>query len=149
VLSIRAGDFAQEGTLHFHYLLPENGGFLRVAATLEEHAAQLADALAHPDAVREQTQRFVHSFIRPHGTGTNATPMVVDALETLASRRAPRRGAGLALALRPAMWSIAAAAAITEGGGADTWHRVRKSGRLRWHRMRKKMVRATASALER
>ena len=61
VLSLLTPEFAgtQEGTLHFHYLLPENGGFLRVAHALDEHVAQLAEVLRHPELVREQTERFV------------------------------------------------------------------------------------------
>jgi hypothetical protein len=142
VLSIRVRNFAQEETLHFRYLLPENGGFLRVARTLEEHAAQLADVLAYPDTVRAQTERFVSNFIRPHGPDVAATPMVVNALESLASRRVASDGAGLALVLRPAMWGVAAAAAAFEFGAGDVWHRARKAGRIRWHRVRKKLVRA-------
>jgi hypothetical protein len=43
VLSFVADRFAgtQEGTLHFHYLLPENGGFLRMARSVAEHVEQL------------------------------------------------------------------------------------------------------------
>ena len=61
VLSLLTPEFAgtQEGTLHFHYLLPENGGFLRVAHALDEHEAQLIEVLRHPELVREQTAHFV------------------------------------------------------------------------------------------
>ena len=83
VLSLMTRDFAgtQEGTLHFRYLLPENGGFLRVASTLEDHAAQLADVLRDPDVMRAQTLRFVQEFLRPNGLDKPCTPMLVDALE--------------------------------------------------------------------
>jgi len=94
VLSLLTPEFAgtQEGTLHFHYLLPENGGFLRVANTLEAHEAQLADALANPAAVRKQSERFVGGFLRPRGLATPCTPFLADAFESAASRRpAPRR----------------------------------------------------------
>jgi hypothetical protein len=52
VLSLLTPEFAgtQEGTLHFHYLLPENGGFLRVAHSLDEHEAQLAEVFAESGA---------------------------------------------------------------------------------------------------
>lgn len=92
VLSMHTQEFAgtQEGTLHFHYLLPENGGFLRVASTLDEHVEQLADVLSHQDEVRAETARFVSSFIRPHGLGVPCTPLVADAIEAL-GREAPRR----------------------------------------------------------
>ena len=69
VLSLLTEEFAatQKGTLHFHYLLPENGGFLRVASTLDEHVTQLVEALRHPDVSRAQTHAFVRSFLRPRG----------------------------------------------------------------------------------
>ncbi len=47
VFSVRVPEYAgtQEGTLHFHYLLSENGGLLHMADSLEEHTRQLAVAL--------------------------------------------------------------------------------------------------------
>jgi hypothetical protein len=91
VCSILADEFAgtQEGTIHFHYLLPENGGFLRIASTLEEHAGQLADRLRDPEAARAETQRFVSQFIRPHGLERPATPVFADTIERLAAAPAP------------------------------------------------------------
>jgi hypothetical protein len=148
VLSIRAHDFAatQEGTLHFHYLLPENGGFLRVSETFDDHVRQLAEVLAHPDAARQETERFVDSFIRPRGRDVAATPVVADGLEALAARRVTPRGAGAAIALRPSMWVVGVAAAAAEAMTGDRWHRARKSARMRWHRARKKMARVTGTA---
>ncbi len=101
VLSIVAGPFAatQEGTLHFHHLLPENGGFLRVASTLGEHVGQLAGVVQHPEAARAETQRFVASFIRPHGVDTPCVPRVADAIVS-----APLAGV---TASDPAWWSPA------------------------------------------
>ena len=71
---------AQEGTLHFHYLLPENGGALTVAGSLEEHARQLREPLAGPgdDGWRE---RFLTGFVRPQGIGSPSAPRLVDDLE--------------------------------------------------------------------
>ena len=85
------GEFAgtQEGTLHFHHLLPENGGFLRVGRTLDEHLSQLAGVLNDPEAARAETRRFVASFIRPHGVENACTPIVVETLERAAA--APAR----------------------------------------------------------
>ena len=39
VFSVRVAEYAgtQEGTLHFHYLLNENGGLLHMAGSLDEH----------------------------------------------------------------------------------------------------------------
>jgi hypothetical protein len=79
----------QEGTLHFYYLLRENGGPLSVAHSFQEHAAQLAEALAAGPANQERNQHFVRNFIRPYGIGVPATPKLVDALEELAAGPAP------------------------------------------------------------
>ncbi len=91
VCSLLTSDFAatQEGTLHFRYLLPENGGFLRVARTLQEHAAQLAAVLRDPAGARAETERFVRAFVRPHGLDRACTPLVADAIERLAAAPAP------------------------------------------------------------
>jgi hypothetical protein len=87
VHSVLAAEFkdTQGGTLHFRYLLSENGGFLRVAGSLTEHAAQVAETLASPEIGREACARFVRTFVRPHGMDVLTTPILVDALERLAS----------------------------------------------------------------
>jgi hypothetical protein len=104
VLTVQDGQFAatQEGTLHFQHLLPENGGFLRVARSLDEHLPQLMDVLADPDRVARQTAGFVASFIRPHGADRPATPQLVEALERVA--RTGSHGAKAAPAWAPAAW---------------------------------------------
>jgi hypothetical protein len=91
VCSMLAPEFAgsQEGTIHFRHLLPENGGFLRIAATLEAHVAQLGAVLRDPATTRAETERFVAAFIRPHGVERPATPIFVDAVLELAARPAP------------------------------------------------------------
>jgi hypothetical protein len=91
VCSMLAPEFtgSQEGTIHFRHLLPENGGFLRIAATLDEHVAQLGACLHDPEATRQETGRFVASFIRPHGVDRPATPIFVDAVAQLAASPAP------------------------------------------------------------
>ncbi len=92
VCSMLAEEFtgSQEGTIHFRHLLPENGGFLRIAATLDEHVAQLGACLQDPQTTHEETRRFVASFIRPHGVDRPATPIFVDAVTRLAASPAPR-----------------------------------------------------------
>jgi hypothetical protein len=106
----------QRGTLHFRYLLFENGGFVHLGATLDEHLAQLGSALEHGDAHAEQTRAFVTSFIRPHGIDLPATPILADAIEQLArlSPAPARRGAG-ATALRALLTPAALAAAVVGG----------------------------------
>jgi hypothetical protein len=88
VLTVLAPQFAQESTLHFHYLLVENGGFLHVTSSLEEHVRQLAQVLSEEAADVEARRRFVESFVRPHGLGKPATPILADAVEELAGLRA-------------------------------------------------------------
>jgi hypothetical protein len=110
VLSLLTPEFAgtQEGTLHFHYLLPENGGFLRIAQSLDEHVAQLGGVLADPESTRVQTARFVERFLRPHGLDRPATPVLADAFESLArAGRAPLREAAGTKLLRVVLWPLA------------------------------------------
>jgi hypothetical protein len=85
VLTILAPEFAQESTIHFHYLLEENGGFLYVASTFDEHAGQLARVLDEDEAAGVRRRRFVESFVRPHGFDRPATPIFADAVEELAT----------------------------------------------------------------
>lgn len=108
VLTVRAPDLSQahEGTLHFDYLLPENGGFLHVAEDLDEHVAQLAEALRAPEASRERNTAFVERFIRPGGLERPATPLLAEAVERLAESR-PRpvsTPAALRYPLRALLW---------------------------------------------
>ena len=92
VHSVLAEEFkdTQQGTLHFRYLLAENGGFLRVATSLEQHAMQIVETLKSPAIGRAACARFVAAFIRPAGVDKAATPILVDALEHLASAPRPR-----------------------------------------------------------
>jgi hypothetical protein len=84
VLTILDQEFAQESTLHFHYLLQENGGFLRVASSLAEHARQLSRVLEPGDGQAEGRARFIESFVRPYGLDRPATPILADEVERLA-----------------------------------------------------------------
>src|SRR5205823_14397161 len=58
VFSPLAPEFAgtQRGTLHFHYLLFENGGFLHAAETMGEHFTQLSEMLEQGDRHAAQTR---------------------------------------------------------------------------------------------
>ena len=97
----------QAGTLHFQYLLSENGGFLRVAASLSEHAAQVVETIRSPDIGRAACGRFVAAFIRPRGLEVPTTPILVDALERLAASgpRAPARTPVWAYPVRVALYA--------------------------------------------
>ena len=109
VYTVLAGDADADGqssTLHFHYLLEREGGFVRAANGLEAHVAQLDAELAAPSdpaAIR----RFVGDFLRPHGIDWPVSPLLAEELErtfagtagaaadsafkqTLPGKRAPR-----------------------------------------------------------
>ncbi len=70
VLTVLADDEAitgQANTLHFHYLLKENGGFVESAESLDVHLRQLEETLG-PVATREPSiHAFVRKFLRPRG----------------------------------------------------------------------------------
>ena len=102
VLTVRAPEFTetQDGTVHFHYLLPEHGGFLRVAGSIDEHVRQLGDVLADPEAASEELSRFVSSFVRPNGLDRPSTPLVADAIEDAAAIAVNSDAAGPSTALR-------------------------------------------------
>lgn len=74
----------QEGTLHFHYLLRENGGFLTIARSFDEHTAQVAEIL-HSGASEESRLRdFVAGFVRPRGLDAPVAPVVANAIVEVA-----------------------------------------------------------------
>ena len=118
VLTPLAPEFAgtQRGTLHFRYLLFENGGFVHVGETLDEHFAQLGGVLERGDEHAEQTRRFVASFVRPHGLGHPAAPILADEIEALArTSRARHRRRLRDYALQALLTPAALAAAIVGG----------------------------------
>jgi hypothetical protein len=149
VHSIVTDDFArtQEGTLHFHHLLPENGGFLRIGRGFEHHADLLAASLADEAGARDETQRFVRWFLRPHGIDRDCTPVVVDELERV--QAAPPVGAdaalGVILARVTSLAVLPVARALmrrrpTDGAArslVERWRRVRRQGRKRFGQTRK------------
>lgn len=92
VHSVLAPEFqdTQGGTLHFRYLLAENGGFLRVARSLEEHARHVSETVQAPEIGQAACAQFVERFVRPYGRDVAATPRLVDALEEMAFTRRPR-----------------------------------------------------------
>jgi hypothetical protein len=149
VLSILTPEFAgtQEGTIHFRYLLPENGGFLRVAGSIEEHVGQLAAVLHDPALTRQETEQFVSTFLRPHGLTSPCTPILADAIVQTARTavRAPRpERAGvraLRLGTRPLAFIVWMA---NLGGGVrrvgwkavyESYDFVRRGTRLLHHRL--------------
>jgi hypothetical protein len=109
VFTVLDGRFAetQEGTLHFHHLRAENGGFLHEARSFDEHLAQLARLGG--GVADERTRAFVEAFVRPHGRERAALPILVDEIERLARRPAePRHTPVSARVLRAALRPLAA-----------------------------------------
>jgi hypothetical protein len=100
VLTVLVREFAQETTLHFHYLLNENGGFLHVASDLDEHVRQLADVLDEDEAGAERRRAFVESFVRPRGLDRPAAPIGAEAIEELADLRVDNGASARTLLLR-------------------------------------------------
>jgi hypothetical protein len=103
----------QQGTLHFRYLLEVGGGLLSVSRSVEEHAAQLARAVAGEDDGRARAEAFVAEFVRPFGRDVAATPVFVDELERFAATAAPRpqRTPAPLLPLRPLLAPLASRSA--------------------------------------
>jgi hypothetical protein len=112
VFTIRAPEFvhAQEGTLHFQYLVGESGGLVRTAVTLDEHVAQLA-AVADGEALGDDRREFVRGFIRPLGLDVAAAPVFAHAIDELARQpQPPSQSAAWLMGLRPAAFGMARAA---------------------------------------
>ena len=154
VFSMHTEEFAgtQEGTLHFHHLLPENGGCVRIASTLAEHVTQLGERLRDPEAAHAETQRFVASFIRPHGLDRSATPIVVEAIERLAAQpaRAPQPVPAWAMALRPAVLGVAAVSgAISRISHPDRRARLLRRARQPFRQFGRESRRAWNMAVDR
>jgi hypothetical protein len=154
VFSMRAEEFAgtQEGLLHFHYLLPENGGCVRIASTIDEHVRQVSERLRDPADAYAETQRFIADFIRPHGLERPATPIFVDTIERLAAQPAPAPQPMPLWAhlLRPIV--LAGAAGAAAGGWLQRPHptrRLLRRGRKLTARARKRLGRTTRLAVNR
>ena len=96
VLTLLLDEFKenQEGTLHFHYLLGEDG-LLTVARDWATHGRQLAAAVEAPVAVRSRA--FADQFLRPQGREVSSTDQWVTAVETLAATPAPASATPLSI----------------------------------------------------
>jgi hypothetical protein len=121
VLTVLVPEFAQETTLHFHSLKVEHGGFLHVAANLEEHTRQLAGVLDEDALGAERRVAFVESFVRPDGVDRPAAQIGVSAIEELAEVPVQRGTRPQTLALRGV---LAVDAGLNAGYGA--YRRIRR-----------------------
>jgi hypothetical protein len=70
----------QQSTLHFKYLLDENGGWVTVSPTLDDHEVRLASMLDAAPRTGE-VQEAVRRFVRPLGWATPASHVMVEAIE--------------------------------------------------------------------
>jgi hypothetical protein len=109
----------QQGTLHFQYLLRQNGGPVIHGASLGIHLEQLAGVLGQPPTVApspgaealhplrsdpDPIGEFVQSFVRPHGLFEASTPRLARAIEEAAALPVRRRSDAPAIVfLRPAL----------------------------------------------
>jgi hypothetical protein len=84
IFTVELPDFkeSQEGSVHFGYLLRENGGPVEVARSLEDLCAKLAQAVA-PTESRTATHGFLKSFLRPRGLANAVAPIYADEIERL------------------------------------------------------------------
>lgn len=116
VFSIRVPEYAgtQEGTLHFHYLLNENGGLLHMAGSLEEHTRDLVKAVDRSPEDDRRLQSFVEGFVRPAGLDQPATPILADAIEALGRlpKPEPERPSAALLAVRLVLYPVGTAMKI-------------------------------------
>jgi hypothetical protein len=86
VLTIVVPEFEenQHGTVHFEYLVKAGGGLVTVGAGLDAHFPQLAAAIA---SGQRTVKPFVREFVRPLGLERAATPVFVEAVESMAALR--------------------------------------------------------------
>jgi hypothetical protein len=116
VFTIRAPEFVdgQDGTLHFQYLLGVEGGLVHAADTLDEHVGQLTTVLQDGVGTLEREKRFVQAFIRPFGLDVPASPVFVQAIETILKlpRPAAQTEPWWVRLVRPLVWPVARAARV-------------------------------------
>ncbi|MCH2397816.1 MAG: hypothetical protein MK364_01805, partial [Pirellulales bacterium] len=99
VLTLLLDEFKenQEGTLHFHYLLGDEG-LLTVARDWATHGRDLAEAVMAPVAARSRA--FAARFLRPQGREVSSTDQWVTAVEALAATPAPAAATPLSVHTR-------------------------------------------------
>jgi len=87
VLSTDAAADGQANTIHFNYLLREQGGFVHYAPDLGTHVRQLAAALDAPPETGS-IRRFIAEFLRPLGD-TPVAPLLARMLADRAAALTP------------------------------------------------------------
>jgi hypothetical protein len=98
VFTVLAPEFreTQDDMLQFRYLRHHSHGLLNVATTFDEHLGQLTEAVVGRRRPSKKEQRFLESFVRPHGLAVPSTPILADAIE---------HAAGATVAVGPPIWS--------------------------------------------
>jgi hypothetical protein len=88
VYTLLAPEFkdTQEGTVHFHHLVQAGGGLVHIATNFADHFAQLDAAVRDDTPDDGRCRRFVEAFVRPYGIEVSATPKLVEAIESAATR---------------------------------------------------------------
>ena len=83
VLTVLTPEYApgQQGSVHFNYLLKEQGGHVEVATDTDQHLAQL-EAVLRGEFDSERCQRAIERFVRPAGIDRPASPILADAVES-------------------------------------------------------------------
>ena len=94
-LAIRSGHFdeTQEGTLHFRYLT--EGALLTISSGFDEHLKELEDALKNKEKAKAEIRNFIADFVRPEGLDRPATPIFIEAVESMGK-------------VKPQTWSVPA-----------------------------------------
>jgi hypothetical protein len=89
VYTIAAPEYAggQGGTLHFWYLLIDNGGVVAMSEGFDEHLQQLAAAPEQAPETVTRSRHFLNGFVRPHGLDTPASSIMVEEIERAGSLR--------------------------------------------------------------
>ena len=87
-----AYDQTQRGTPHFRHLLPENGGVLHAAATVDEQVPQIQRSLSANGSSVNDASEFVTRFLRPITCDASASARLVDVIEGLGGTREGRSG---------------------------------------------------------
>jgi hypothetical protein len=75
----------QKGTVHYRYLLQENGGVVQSSNSLEEHLMQLEAELKQGE-IPARTKEFLQMFLRPCGLDVPAAESTADQIERLYER---------------------------------------------------------------
>ena len=145
VFSMLAEEFAgtQEGTIHFHHLLPENGGCVRIASTIDEHVRQLSDRLSDPGGGPRRDaaiHRQLHSAARSRSAGHAGVRR---------RHRAPggRAGAAAAAGARLGLMPCALLLAAAVPGGIAGW--VTRPDPFKWLRKCRRLYRTRKTASKR